>query len=201
MDRLTDIIAYLPIFMLEEQYSLTGILSKMGTSSLFQAGATDLTGMSRQEERLIFVLSVTHKAFVELESELTVDKLTEWTNPERMDRSSDIVLHLPKFKLEEQYSLTDILSKMDMSYLFQAGAADLTGMSSQKDLFVSFVIHKAFFKVNEEGTEAAAATTCVVVLKCWRPVKHFLADRPFIFFIRHNPTKSILFLGKFRGPQ
>ncbi|KAF5908473.1 leukocyte elastase inhibitor-like [Clarias magur] len=97
-----------------------------------------------------------------LESELTVDKLTEWTNPEKMDRRITIVVHLPKFKLEEQYSLKDILSKMGMSSLFQAGAADLTGMSSQEELFVSSVIHKAFVVVNEEGTEAAAATTVAV---------------------------------------
>ncbi|KAM9435862.1 leukocyte elastase inhibitor-like [Clarias gariepinus] len=137
-----------------------------------------------------------------LESELSVDKLTEWTNPEKMDRRTDVVVHLPKFKLEEQYSLTDILSKMGMSSLFQAGAADLTGMSRQEDLFVSSVIHKAFVEVNEEGTEAAAATTVFMVGSC-RVLKkyYFMADHPFLFFIRHNPTKSIIFFGKFRGPQ
>ncbi|XP_053344831.1 leukocyte elastase inhibitor-like isoform X1 [Clarias gariepinus] len=136
-----------------------------------------------------------------LESELTVDKLREWTNPEKMDRSADIVVQFPKFKLEEQYSLTGILSKMGMSSLFQEDAADLTGMSNHEGLFVSSVTHKAFVKVNEEGTEAAAAAICEMVLQCRRPVKHFLADHPFLFFIRHNPTKSILFFGKFRGPQ
>ncbi|XP_053344826.1 leukocyte elastase inhibitor-like [Clarias gariepinus] len=137
-----------------------------------------------------------------LESELSVDKLTEWTNPEKMDRRTDVVVHLPKFKLEEQYFLTDILSKMGMSSLFQAGAADLTGMSSQEGLFVSSVIHKAFVEVNEEGTEAAAATTVFMVGSC-RVLKkyYFMADHPFLFFIRHNPTKSIIFFGKFRGPQ
>ncbi|KAF5908475.1 leukocyte elastase inhibitor-like [Clarias magur] len=137
-----------------------------------------------------------------LESELTVDKLTEWTNPEKMDRWTDVVVHLPKFKLEEQYSLKDVLSKMGMSSLFQAGAADLTGMSRQEDLFVSSVIHKAFVAVNEEGTEAAAATTVLMVGSCMILQQYyFTADHPFLFFIRHNPTKSILFFGKFRGPQ
>ncbi|KAM9435868.1 leukocyte elastase inhibitor-like [Clarias gariepinus] len=136
-----------------------------------------------------------------LESELTVNKLIEWTNPGRMDRSTDIILHLPKFKLEEQYSLKDILSKMGMSSLFQPGAADLTGMSIQGDLFVSSVTHKAYVEVNEEGTEAAAATGIIITTDCLRPEKHFMADHPFLFFIRHNPTKSILFFGKFRGPK
>ncbi|XP_053344830.1 leukocyte elastase inhibitor-like [Clarias gariepinus] len=136
-----------------------------------------------------------------LESELTMNKLIEWTNPERMDRLTDIILHLPKFKLEEKYSLKDNLSKMGMSSLFQPGAADLTGISIQGDLFVSSVIHKAFVEVNEEGTEAAAAETIAVATNCWRPEKHFMADHPFLFYIRHNPTKCILFLGKFRGPK
>ncbi|KAF5908476.1 leukocyte elastase inhibitor-like [Clarias magur] len=135
-----------------------------------------------------------------LESELTVNKLIEWTSPGRMDRSTDITLHLPKFQLEEQYSLKEILSKMGMSSLFQPGAADLTGISIQGDLFVSSMTHKAFVEVNEEGTEAAAATA-VVATNCWRPEKHFMADHPFLFFIRHNPTKSIIFFGKFRGPK
>ncbi|XP_053344827.1 leukocyte elastase inhibitor-like [Clarias gariepinus] len=137
-----------------------------------------------------------------LESELTVDKLTEWTNPEKMDRSYEIHVHLPNFKLEEQYSLTGILSKMGMRSLFQAGAANLTGMSRQEALFVSSVTHKSFVEVNEEGTEAAAATvTMVMKTLMWIQNKSFTADHPFLFFIRHNPTKSILFFGKFIDPQ
>ncbi|NP_001187426.1 leukocyte elastase inhibitor [Ictalurus punctatus] len=135
-----------------------------------------------------------------LECELTVDKLLEWTNQEKMDRWTDIIVHLPKFKLEEQYSLKDILNKMGMSSLFQASAADLTGMSSKGGLFVSSVTHKAFVEVNEEGTEAAAATA-VMVNFCMARGEHFMADHPCLFFIRHNPTKSILFFGKYRGPQ
>ncbi|KAF5908471.1 leukocyte elastase inhibitor-like [Clarias magur] len=144
----------------------------------------------------------TAEEMAKLESELTVDKLTEWTNPEKMDRRITIVVHLPKFKLEEQYSLKDVLSKMGMSSLFQVGAADLTAMSHQEELFVSSVIHKAFVEVNEEGTEAAAATTVFLLGSC-RVLEqyYFMADHPFLFFIRHNPTKSILSLGKFRGPQ
>lgn len=129
-----------------------------------------------------------------------MDKLLEWTNQEKMDRWTDINVHLPKFKLEEQYSLKDRLDKMGMSSLFQAGAADLTGMSSQEGLFVSSVSHKAFVEVNEEGTEAAAATVVMIAL-CMAREEHFMADHPFLFFIRHNPTKSILFFGRFRGPQ
>lgn len=135
----------------------------------------------------------------QLESELTVDKLLEWTNRENMDTWTDVHVHLPKFKLEEQYSLHDKLAKMGMRSLFQACAADLSGMSKDGGLSVSSVSHKAFVDVNESGTEAAAATIAIALL-CLRPEKKFKADHPFLFFIRHNTTNSILFLGRFTGP-
>ncbi|KAI5090583.1 serpin peptidase inhibitor, clade B (ovalbumin), member 1 [Silurus meridionalis] len=137
---------------------------------------------------------------LKLESELTMDKLLEWTNKEKMDTWTDIVVYLPKLNLEEQYSLKELLNKMGMSSLFDPNSADLTGISSQGGFFVSSVTHKAFVEVNEEGTEAAAATGGLV--ECGLP-RHelFMADHPFLFFIRHNPTKSILFFGRFRGPK
>ncbi|KAF7690281.1 leukocyte elastase inhibitor-like [Silurus meridionalis] len=137
---------------------------------------------------------------LKLESELTMDKLLEWTNQEKMDRWTDIVVYLPKFNLEEQYSLKELLNKMGMSSLFDPNSADLTGISSQGGLFVSSVTHKAFVEVNEEGTEAAAATVGLISF-CMSREELFMADHPFLFFIRHNPTKSILFFGRFRGPK
>ncbi|XP_026854867.2 leukocyte elastase inhibitor-like [Electrophorus electricus] len=134
-----------------------------------------------------------------LESELTVDKLLEWTNPANMDAVTDINVHLPKFKLEEESSLKNTLTKMGMVSLFQCNSADLTGMSSTAGLFLSAVAHKAFVEVNEEGTEAAAATVGFVRLCKFRE-ENFKADHPFLFFIRHNTIKSILFFGKFTGP-
>uniref|UniRef100_A0A8C2BYD4 Leukocyte elastase inhibitor n=1 Tax=Cyprinus carpio TaxID=7962 RepID=A0A8C2BYD4_CYPCA len=137
---------------------------------------------------------------LKLESELTLDKLHDWTRRDRMGTWMDIRVHLPKFKLEVERSLSEILQKMGMSSVFQETKADLTGMSSHRGLFISAVIHKAFIEVNEEGTEAAAATAAFVFL-CARSSESFTADHPFLFFIRHNPTNSILFLGRFRGPS
>lgn len=78
----------------------------------------------------------------------------------------------------------------------------LTGMSPRNDLFLSEVVHKAFVDVNEEGTEAAAATAAVMNMRCapMRPAT-FIADHPFLFFIRHNPSKSVLFAGRYCSPQ
>uniref|UniRef100_A0A3B4H3E3 Serpin domain-containing protein n=1 Tax=Pundamilia nyererei TaxID=303518 RepID=A0A3B4H3E3_9CICH len=105
------------------------------------------------------------------------------------------------FKLEEDYELNDPLAKLGMKDVFCAGRADLSGMNGEGRLFLSTVAHKAFVEVNEEGTEAAAATGAMITACCYIPDTHFTADHPFLFFIRHNKTKSILFFGRFSSPQ
>ncbi|XP_060934106.1 leukocyte elastase inhibitor-like [Limanda limanda] len=134
---------------------------------------------------------------LKLEKELTLQRLNEWTNKGNMLVHSDVHVHLPKFKLEEDYKLNEPLSKLGMMDVFNPSKADLSGMNSEGGLFLSEVVHKAFVEVNEEGTEAAAATAAVVT----NGPCSFTADHPFLFFIRHNKTKSILFLGRFSSPQ
>ncbi|XP_008335172.1 leukocyte elastase inhibitor [Cynoglossus semilaevis] len=135
-----------------------------------------------------------------LRNNLTPATLDEWTARENMDQDSDVVVHLPKFKLEESYELNEALGKLGMTDVFCAAKADLSGMNGEGGLFLSTVVHKAFVDVNEEGTEAAAATAGMVSF-CMVREEHFMADHPFLFFIRHNKTKSVLFLGSFRSPQ
>ncbi|XP_040895950.1 leukocyte elastase inhibitor isoform X1 [Toxotes jaculatrix] len=137
---------------------------------------------------------------LKLENELTQERLDEWTNRENMDVHSEVLVHLPKFKLEEDYELNEPLAKLGMTDVFCAAKADLSGMNGKAGLFLSTVAHKAFVEVNEEGTEAAAATAGMVAF-CMLREEHFTADHPFLFFIRHNKTKSILFLGRFSSPQ
>ncbi|XP_070687916.1 leukocyte elastase inhibitor-like [Pempheris klunzingeri] len=137
---------------------------------------------------------------LKLEHALTLERLDEWTNRENMDVHSEVLVHLPKFKLEEDYELNEPLAKLGMTDVFCAAKADLSGMNGEGGLFLSTVAHKAFVEVNEEGTEAAAATAGMAVYCMFRE-EHFTADHPFLFFIRHNKTKSILFLGRFSSPQ
>uniref|UniRef100_A0A8C4KPD6 Leukocyte elastase inhibitor n=4 Tax=Dromaius novaehollandiae TaxID=8790 RepID=A0A8C4KPD6_DRONO len=133
-----------------------------------------------------------------LEKQLTFEKLQEWTHPQHL-YSADVNVHLPKFNLEESYDLKSDLSAMGLLDVFDSGKADLSGMSGARDLFLSKIVHKAFVEVNEEGTEAAAATAGIAML-CMVMEEDFNADHPFIFFIRHNPTQSILFLGRYTCP-
>ncbi|XP_028909480.1 leukocyte elastase inhibitor-like [Ornithorhynchus anatinus] len=132
-----------------------------------------------------------------IEKQLTVEKLKEWT---KNLRSLDVHVRLPRFKLEDSYNLNSHLSRLGLQDLFDSGRADLSGMSGARDLFVSQIIHKSFVEVNEEGTEAAAATAVMIMLCSLRPEPEFTADHPFLFFIRHNATESILFLGRYSSP-
>ena len=128
-----------------------------------------------------------------------MEKLSEWTDRNNMDTGSEVIVHLPKFKLEEDVVLNDVLAKLGMTDVF-SDKADLSGMNGQGGLFLSTVAHKAFVEVNEEGTEAAAATAGMVSF-CMLREEYFTADHPFLFFIRHNKSKSVLFLGRFSSPQ
>uniref|UniRef100_A0A671S5Q8 Serpin B6 n=1 Tax=Sinocyclocheilus anshuiensis TaxID=1608454 RepID=A0A671S5Q8_9TELE len=135
-----------------------------------------------------------------LEKALTYEKLMEWTKPSKMFQEQ-VQISLPKFKMAETYGMVQFLISMGMEDAFDLQKVNLSGMSPNNDLVVSKVIHKAFVEVNEEGTEAAAATG-IVIETTSMPLdpKTFIADHPFLFFIRHNPSNSILFYGRFCSP-
>uniref|UniRef100_W5N5R1 Serpin peptidase inhibitor, clade B (ovalbumin), member 1 n=1 Tax=Lepisosteus oculatus TaxID=7918 RepID=W5N5R1_LEPOC len=134
-----------------------------------------------------------------LEKELTLEKMQEWTKRENMDTGTDILVHLPKFKLQDDYELSSALAGLGMVDVFDSSGADLSGMNGGPGLSLSAVVHKSFIEVNEEGTEAAAATAGIVAF-CMLREERFTADHPFLFFIRHNKSNSILFFGRFSSP-
>lgn len=132
-----------------------------------------------------------------LEDILTAEALTS-----RLDgvRKHDVRVCMPRFTMTAQFELAKILGAMGMPEAFSA-KGDFSGMTGGKDLFISAVVHKAFVDVNEEGTEAAAATGVAMRLTAApAPPPLFRADHPFIFLIRHKPSGSILFLGRVANP-
>ncbi|KAI9519557.1 hypothetical protein NQZ68_027738 [Dissostichus eleginoides] len=133
-----------------------------------------------------------------LEKELTYEKFVEWTRPDMMGKTK-VKVRLPRFKMEESYGLKDILISMGMVDAFDAMMSDFSGMSQANDLFLSAVVHKAFVEVNEEGTEAAVTTGGLISTNSMP--REFHADHPFLFFIRHNPSMSILFAGRYSSPE
>ncbi|XP_060706207.1 leukocyte elastase inhibitor-like isoform X2 [Hemiscyllium ocellatum] len=156
----------------------------------------------QNELSMIILLPDIDDNFTELEklqSQLTFDNLMDWTNPENMN-NMEVKVMLPKFKLEEEYDLKATLTEMGMLDAFSDSHANFSGMTEKNDLVLSKVVHKAFLEVNEEGTEAAAATAAVLLLRCAAITFEFVADHPFLFFIRHNKTRSILFFGRLSSP-
>uniref|UniRef100_A0A8W4FFU7 Serpin domain-containing protein n=1 Tax=Sus scrofa TaxID=9823 RepID=A0A8W4FFU7_PIG len=137
-----------------------------------------------QELSMLLLLPDEVDGLQKLEEGLTAEKLLEWTSSQNM-KESQVDLHLPRFKVEESY---DLKATAD---------ADFSGMTG---LAISSVVHKSFVEVTEEGTEAAAATGVVTGITSAPLNNHFHCDHPFLFFIRHNKTNSILFCGRVSSP-
>jgi len=112
----------------------------------------------------------------------------------------EVALTMPRFEFDSGFSLNEALKAMGMEDAFSE-AADFSGMTGTRDLFISSVIHKAFVSVDEEGTEAAVATAVVMAEKAMpvEPVE-FAVDRPFVFLIRDIETGAVLFVGRVVDP-
>ncbi|NXK51349.1 SPB11 protein, partial [Chauna torquata] len=135
----------------------------------------------------------------QIESTMTYENLMLWSSAEHMFETT-VEVYLPRFKLEGTFDLNEVLKAMGMTDIFTESKADLSALSSVKSLVLSNVVHKTYVEVNEEGTIAAAATGAVIVRRSLPLTEVFIADHPFLFFIRHNPTNTILFFGKLCSP-
>ncbi len=158
------------------------------------------------DELSMLVLLPGKGGFKEFEESLSADLVKGITDSLNLH---DVAATMPKFEFESAFSLAETLAGMGMAAPF-TGAADFSGMDVRCAAggvpAVSGVFHKGFVLVEEEGTEAAAATAIVVVVTSEDagsppPPKQFIADRPFIFLIRDNPTGSILFVGRVLDPR
>ncbi|NXJ02697.1 OVALX protein, partial [Psophia crepitans] len=134
----------------------------------------------------------------QLENKISFEKLTEWTSPNVMEEKA-VKVYLPRMKIEEKYNLTSVLMALGMTDLFSS-SANLSGISSAESLKMSEAIHEAYMEVNEEGTEMAGSADVTGGIKQSSEFEEFRADHPFLFLIKHNPTNSILFFGKYCSP-
>lgn len=134
--------------------------------------------------------------------QLNASNWTKWQNDFEITNEVDIVL--PKFKIEYDKKLKDIMQLMGMNEAFTT-LADFSSINPQKDLFISEILHKTFIEVDEEGTEAAAVTALIFDTTSIGPdkpqKKYFHCTRPFLFAITEKETGAILFMGKVGKPE
>ncbi|MEO0267764.1 MAG: serpin family protein, partial [candidate division WOR-3 bacterium] len=144
--------------------------------------------------------------FIFLPKSLDINSINEYLNYEKFKeikeniRREEVDIYIPKFKMETKYLLNNVLYEMGIKDAFSEIDADFSGISGKKELFISNVYHKAYIEVNEEGTEAAAATGIVVEITAVRFRKIFKADHPFVFLIYDKKLENILFLGRIVNP-
>jgi len=171
-----------------------------GTNSELNCQAIELPYSGRNLSMFV-LLPDQGSSLSELEDKLTSADLVNVEEKFSMWRK-EVKLWLPRFKLDEKLGLADMLSAMGMPDLFTLDVANLSGIDGTEDLYVTKVVHQAVVEVSEEGTEAAAATAVIVGVGS-APMAdiNFRADRPFLFFIQHKDTKSILFLGRLVKPS
>jgi serpin B len=138
-------------------------------------------------------------AFQEFEAELTTEGLAEILTSLDYTR---LDLEMPKFDFESYINANDPLIALGMGDAFDPIAADFSGITDEEDLMITDVLHKATITVDEEGTEAAAATAVIIGVTSAMPEDpiSLVIDRPFMFLIRHQPTNTILFMGRVLQP-
>jgi serpin B len=147
---------------------------------------------------MVIILPEKKQGLKEIERTLTVKMLNELLP--KMSRK-EVDVYLPKFKATwGTFSLNKNLKTLGMTDAFISGTADFSSINGEKNLFISDVFHKAFVKVNEEGTEAAASTAVGISLGATPTLSIFRADHPFFFIIRDNRSGSILFMGRIVNP-
>ncbi len=136
-----------------------------------------------------------------LEDSISLEQIKEWKEE---INNREVNVYFPKFEMNTDYKLNNYLSNLGMPAAFTPPSAedgaDFSGMSGKRDLYIHSVVHDAFIAVDEEGTEAAAATGVEIGIESYTPISEFRADRPFLFLIQETESGNILFLGRVVNP-
>lgn len=162
------------------------------------------SGDKGDELAMVVLLPKDKDSLAALEEQFTAAVAAEWID--KLEPVERVILTLPRFTMTQQLELSGTLAAMGMPQAF-GGSADFSGMTGKREFTISAAIHKAFIDVNEQGTEAAGATSTVMMATAMRmPVPEpppivFRVDHPFLFMIRDTRTGEILFLGRVEDPR
>lgn len=178
-------IVQVPMMFLEDKfYSMNDLL----------LGAKVLKLPYREGVSMLILLPNKGVDYTVVDDGITAHKFLSWI---KNLQKTKLEVQMPKFKMEESYSLQDILPEMGMNSIF-SNSANLTKLTKEEGLKVSEVLHKAVIEVDEVGTTAAAATA--IGITPYSLPRAFIVNRPFFFFIYHEATNCLLFMGRVIDP-
>ena len=149
---------------------------------------------------MLVILPDERHGIKQLEENLSAEQIEKW---KQELRPTDVVLSMPKFKMNTNYDLVPPLKDLGIYNVFNPKSSNLSGIADTvgNGLFVTGASQAAFVDVNEEGTEAAAVTTIIGgITSVPPPPEYFIADHPFIFLIQDDESGTILFMGRMHDP-
>ncbi|XP_001505567.2 neuroserpin [Ornithorhynchus anatinus] len=149
------------------------------------------------EISMMLILSRQEVPLVTLEPLVKPQLIEEWANSVKKQK---VEVYLPRFTVEQEIDLKELLKSLGITEIFNRNA-DLTALSDDKDVFLSKAIHKSFIEVNEEGSEAAAASGMIAISRMAVLYPQVIIDHPFFFLIRNRRTGTILFMGRVMHPE
>lgn len=149
------------------------------------------------EISMMLVLSRQEVPLATLEPLVKAQLIEEWANSVKKQK---VEVYLPRFTVEQEIDLKDILKTLGITEIFIKDA-NLTTLSDNKEIFLSKAIHKSFIEVNEEGSEAAAASGMIAISRMAVLYPQVIVDHPFFFLIRNRRTGTILFMGRVMHPE
>jgi serpin B len=187
------------------QWVMTSMMHRTGGYRYFDGGTFQALELpySGNEISMVVLLPKQTDGLAALEQSFTSRSASDWI--QKLEPVDKVILSLPRFTMTQQFELNSALSAMGMSQAFSS-AADFSGMTGKPDFAISAAIHKAFIDVDEQGTEAAAATAIVMYATAMRrefpepPPIVFRADHPFLFILLDTKSGSMLFLGRVADP-
>lgn len=175
-------------------------MTNNGYYNSYEDEYTDILELPYADDSFSFLILLPKKSMIELEKQLTYNSYIQWVRmltPRKFE-----LLQLPKFKSSYNIKMNDLLIDLGMPSAFSSANFTAMGSSVLGPIIISSVIHETFMEFNEEGTEASAVTVVGMAARSMPPPpKNFVANRPFIYLLRHTKSNTILFIGKMSNPK
>jgi serpin B len=186
-------------FLTKDKPVKAPFMEQKGYCDFFSNEIVSMISLPYLNGKFSMLILLPENSIEDLEKYLVVENYSDWTG--KLQNFEIEKIQIPKFRIEQETDLVPILKGLGMTDAFKEVGADFTGIAQTGPLHISGIFHKTFVEVNEEGTEAAAATAVAVVTRSMPSKKDaFIANRPFVFIIRDNATNSILFIGRVMEP-